>query len=244
MENISNNPNITTKSNLAGIEGVTRRNNECYEYVFSDEDMLKMSQMKYEEDRIAYKQDLILKNKFKIKKVTAEKPTYNTSIKVKQGDITKLNIESIVNAANTSLLGGGGVDGAIHRAAGEDLLKECRALNGCEVGYAKITRGYKLPAQYIIHAVGPIWNDGTKNEEELLKNCYLSILNLAKEYEIKELAIPAISCGAYKFPLEKATKIAVDTVNDFVQNNKCFKEIIFIDTNPNVVKSYLKHLKK
>ena len=243
MDKISNNPNHTPKNHLLGVEGVARRSNECYEYVFSDEDMLKMSQMKYTKDKIAYKQDLILKNKFKIKKIETVPPTYNTRIKAIQGDITKLNVEAIVNAANSTLLGGGGVDGAIHNAAGEELLEECRALNGCEVGCAKITHGYKLPAQYVIHAVGPIWKDGTKNEEQLLKKCYLSILNLAKEYGIKEIAIPSISCGAYKFPIEKATQIAVETVNEFVQNNKCFKEIIFIDTNPNVVKTYLKHLK-
>ena len=139
-----------------------------------------------------------------------------TKIEVIKGDITKLEVDAIVNAANESLLGGGGVDGAIHRAAGPKLLEECSKLNGCETGSAKITKGYNLPAKYVIHTVGPVWKDGFSGEKNLLESCYKSILKLVQEYNIKTIAIPAISCGVYGFPIYKACYIATDTIRYFV----------------------------
>lgn len=161
-----------------------------------------------------------------------------TEIEVLKGDITKLEVGAIVNAANTSLLGGGGVDGAIHRAAGRELLEECRTLNGCKTGQSKITKGYNLPAKYVIHTVGPIWQGGNKNECELLKSCYITALNLAKENGIKTIAFPAISCGVYRFPLEEACKIAVETVKEFVSKNDCFEKVVFVDINDAIVEIY------
>ncbi|MCR4881775.1 MAG: O-acetyl-ADP-ribose deacetylase [bacterium] len=160
-----------------------------------------------------------------------------TEIEILKGDITNLEVDAIVNAANTSLLGGGGVDGAIHRAAGKGLWEECRTLNGCQTGQSKITRGYNLPAKYVIHTVGPVWYGGGKNERELLKSCYTTALNLAKENGIRTIAFPAISCGVYRFPLDEACQIAKAAVQEFISKNDCFDKVIFIDINDAVVEA-------
>ncbi len=159
----------------------------------------------------------------------------NDRIEIHKGDITKLKVDAIVNAANTSLLGGSGVDGAIHRAAGPELLEFNRKLIGCQTGEAKISPGFNLPAKYIIHTVGPIWNDGKNNvtetvtkEDNLLASCYKNSLKLAVENGIKTIAFPAISTGVYHFPLERATKIAVTEVRKFLEKNKSIEKIIFV----------------
>jgi O-acetyl-ADP-ribose deacetylase (regulator of RNase III) len=141
-------------------------------------------------------------------------------IKAIKADITTLQVDAIVNAANSSLLGGGGVDGAIHRAAGHKLLQECETLNGCQTGDAKITKGYKLPAKFVIHAVGPVWYGGHQNESEDLASCYRKSLQLAVDNKCKSIAFPAISTGIYNFPLEEATIIAIKTVKEFLKQQK------------------------
>lgn len=154
--------------------------------------------------------------------------TRDDKIDLLRGDITKLDVDAIVNAANTSLLGGGGVDGAIHRAAGPKLLEECRSLGGCQPGQAKITRGYNLPAPFIIHTVGPVWSGGNRGEAEALANCYRNSLRLAAENEIKTIAFPAISCGAYRYPIAEAAQIALRTARDFLSASDQIDKVTFV----------------
>jgi O-acetyl-ADP-ribose deacetylase len=150
-----------------------------------------------------------------------------TKISIVKGDITTLKVDAVANAANTTLLGGGGVDGAIHYAAGPELLEECRRLNGCPTGEARITRGYRLPARWIIHTVGPVWKGGTRNEAALLAACYESSLNLAVGKNLRSIAFPAISTGAYAFPLKEATEIAIREVRRFAKESQALQEVIF-----------------
>lgn len=150
-------------------------------------------------------------------------------IELVKGDITKLKVDAIVNAANKTLLGGGGVDGAIHREAGPELLEECKKLGGCQTGQAKITKGYKLPAKYIIHTVGPIWQGGGAGEERLLASCYRNSLELAKKNNLRSIAFPSISTGAYRFPIEKACPIALKTVFEFLEENpNVLEKVVFV----------------
>lgn len=148
-------------------------------------------------------------------------------IQLFQGDITDLHVDAIVNAANKTLLGGGGVDGAIHRAAGPRLLEECRKLNGCETGDAKITQAYKLPCRFVIHTVGPVWYGGKIGEADLLANAYRNSLELAKKHQLKTIAFPNISTGVYHFPKTEAAKIAIDTVREFLSTNPLPETVIF-----------------
>ena len=167
-----------------------------------------------------------------------------SKINLYMGDITKLDYDAIVNAANNSLLGGGGVDGAIHRAAGPELLKECKTLHGCETGQAKITKGYNLKAKYVIHTVGPIYS-GSEQDKILLSNCYKNSLDLAKRNDIKSIAFPAISTGVYSYPIEKATAIAVYTVKEWIKNNADYDiEIIFCCFDEATYIPYKKELAK
>ena len=159
-------------------------------------------------------------------------------IEIMQGDITKLDVDAIVNAANTTLLGGGGVDGAIHRAAGPELLAECRTLGGCRPGEAKITRGYRLPARFVIHTVGPVWRGGKHHEPETLANCYRNSLQLAVENGIKTIAFPAISCGAYGYPIPEAAQIALKTTRDFLATKDKIDKVIFVLWGEDIYDAY------
>jgi O-acetyl-ADP-ribose deacetylase (regulator of RNase III) len=159
-------------------------------------------------------------------------------ITVIEGDITEQHVDAIVNAANESLLGGGGVDGAIHRAAGPELLAECRTLGGCPTGQAVITRGYRLPARWVIHTVGPVWRDGKADEDALLASCYRNSLALAAQHGVRTIAFPAISTGAYGFPLKRATKIAVTEVRRFLEQDTSVEEVIFVCFGAEAYRAY------
>ncbi len=163
-----------------------------------------------------------------------------TKITVKQGDITKDDVDAIVNAANKSLLGGGGVDGAIHRAAGPELLEECRTLKGCKTGEAKITKGHRLPAKHVIHTAGPIYGRSGGQDAELLADCYRNSLLLAKKHNLKTIAFPSISTGVYGYPKEEAAEIVRKTVNDFISKDDCLDEIRFILFSDDDLKLYEK----
>jgi O-acetyl-ADP-ribose deacetylase (regulator of RNase III) len=153
-------------------------------------------------------------------------------------DITTLAVDAIVNAANTSLLGGGGVDGAIHRAAGPELLAECRTLGGCPTGSAKMTRGYRLPAAHVIHAVGPVWHGGSHGEDELLASCYRTALAIARDHALRSVAFPAISCGAYAFPAQRAADIAMRVVSEELPSCPTLEQVVFAMRDPAVEKAF------
>lgn len=167
-----------------------------------------------------------------------------SKIEIIIGDITKQDADAIVNAANCSLLGGGGVDGAIHRAAGPQLLEECRGLNGCRTGEAKITKGYRLPAKYVIHTPGPRWNGGMKGEPELLASSYRNSLELADRYGCKTVDFPSISTGVYRFPLDKAAKIAVKTIKEFLKQDTCIERVRMVCFNDSTAEYYRKALQE
>jgi O-acetyl-ADP-ribose deacetylase (regulator of RNase III) len=164
------------------------------------------------------------------------------SIEIRQGDITKLEVDAIVNAANRSLLGGGGVDGAIHRAAGPELMTESRSIGGCPTGEARITRGYNLPAGYVIHTVGPVYS-GKPQDSRLLTQCYLNSLKLASDHNLAFVAFPAISCGVYGYPINEACKIAIDTTCNFLASNTSLKKVIFILFSSEDYNTYTDYLK-
>jgi O-acetyl-ADP-ribose deacetylase (regulator of RNase III) len=159
-------------------------------------------------------------------------------LKLVRGDITKLAVDAIVNAANTSLLGGGGVDGAIHRAAGPELLAECKTLGGCRPGEAKITRGYALPARFVVHTVGPVWSGGHRGEPEILANCYRNSLLVAGENGLRTIAFPAISCGVYRYPIPEAARIAVETTTELLHGNDLIEQVTFVVSSDDIHAAY------
>lgn len=164
-------------------------------------------------------------------------------IELSREDITRLNVDAIVNAAKNSLLGGGGVDGAIHRAAGPELLTECRTLSGCPTGEARITKGYRLPTRHVIHTVGPVWNGGKQNEDVLLASCYRESLKLAQDNNCRTVAFPNISTGIYGFPKERAAKIAISTVNEFLKKNPLPEKVIFVVFDEENYRIYQQNIK-
>jgi O-acetyl-ADP-ribose deacetylase len=159
-------------------------------------------------------------------------------IEIIQGDITKLEVDAIVNAANTTLLGGGGVDGAIHRAAGPELVAETRKIGGCPTGEARATKGYKLPAKWVVHTVGPVWGGGKRNEDVLLANCYINSFKTARKLGVKTIAFPSISTGAYMFPLERATEIALSETKKNLDSDRELEKVIFVCFNEKVLETY------
>ncbi|MFC1867329.1 O-acetyl-ADP-ribose deacetylase [Thermodesulfobacteriota bacterium] len=159
-------------------------------------------------------------------------------VQIVEGDITKQEVAAIVNAANTSLLGGGGVDGAIHRAAGPELLEETRKIGGCPTGEARSSKGYRLPAKWVIHTVGPVWRGGSNNEEGLLSNCYKNSFKVARELGVKSIAFPSISTGAYRFPLERATEIAFEETKNVLETNGNLTRVVFVCFGEKVLKTY------
>jgi len=159
-------------------------------------------------------------------------------IMIVEGDITKQEVDAIVNAANTSLLGGGGVDGAIHRSAGPELLEETRTIGGCPTGEARVSKGYRLPAKWVIHTVGPVWRGGHKNEDNLLGNCYRNSFKEAERLGIKTIAFPSISTGVYRFPLERATEIALRETKKFLKGNDTIETVVFVCFGAEVTKTY------
>jgi O-acetyl-ADP-ribose deacetylase (regulator of RNase III) len=165
-------------------------------------------------------------------------------IEILEGDITKLDVDAIVNAANTTLLGGGGVDGAIHRAAGPELLEETRKIGGCPTGEARVSKGYRLPAKWVIHTVGPVWSGGQKGEEQLLASCYRNSLRAAQELGAVSVAFPSISTGAYRFPLERATEIALEETKRFLETDENLQRIVFVCFGKQVLDTYEKVYKR
>lgn len=171
-------------------------------------------------------------------------PPWTNRLRIVEGDITRQPVEAIVNAANSSLLGGGGVDGAIHRAAGPGLLEECRTIGGCPTGEARITRGYALPAKWVIHTVGPVWRGGEHDEDELLAQCYRNSFRLVKEQGIRSVAFPSISTGAYGFPLERAADIALAEVRKFLESDSSVENVLLVCFGRHAYDCYVRALRR